>query len=511
MSLVLAVVLCLIAVAVGSLVAWAITRSVWARNLEEYRKEFVEQLQNLLQEKAQLQERATQIPELITKFSDSEKAKSEIAQQASDVRESLVRISSELQSSQEARVQMNQELTAMASSRAALQNDTARAAVHIAELTTALNAERHQFSEKLTLLDDAKDVLSNQFKTLANEIFDAKTERFTEHNRVQVDQILQPLKVQLKDFRDKAEAMHLSDAQQQAALRVELVQMKELNRQMTEEAHGLATALRGQAKMQGNWGELVLENVLERSGLRRDQDYKREVNFHTDSGRQRPDVIVYLPQGKHIVIDAKVSLNAYARYVNSDQGAQRTQALREHVLAVSNRIRELADKSYFELPGLNTPEVVFMFIPIESAFVEALKADESLFQTAIERNVLVATPTTLLTSLNIVRQLWRFEEQNSHTAELAEKAAKVYKKLNTFLQTMQRVGTSLESARTAYSTACGQLYSGKDNLIKQASEFKRLGVSVQVSLPEHLVEKAELELEYLPEVESNGLDSSEDG
>jgi DNA recombination protein RmuC len=497
--------LSLMALVIGILIAWAATRSVWVGKVERVRRALEEQLQSVLIEKVQFEERATQVPTLVSKLVESERTHGEFVEQVSDLRESLSRSSAELKNLFDSRSQLGRELSAATSTREDLQRELSNALVKIAELTTSLEAERRQFPEKLELLDSAKGILSNEFKTIANEIFDTKTEKFTEHNRTQVDQILQPFKTELKDFRDKAEQMHLSDVQQQATLSAELGQMKELNRQMTEEAHGLATALRGQAKMRGNWGELVLENVLERSGLCRDKDYHREVNFNTDSGRQRPDVVVNLPHGKHIVIDAKVSLNAYARYVNAEFDLERAQALREHVLAVSSRIKELADKNYFELPGLNTPEVVFMFIPIESAFVEALRADESLFQTAIERNVLVATPTTLLTSLNIVRQLWRFEDQNAHSAELAEKAGKIYKKLNTFLHTMQDVGTSLERAKAAYGTACGQLYSGKDNLIKQANDFKRLGVSVQTSLPQQFVEKAELELEYLPE------DSGESG
>lgn len=493
--------LCLLSLLTGSLLAWAITRSAWIGNLEEVRRELAAQLQSLLLEKTQLQERAAHVPDLVARLSDSERTRSEISGQLSELRESFGRCSSESKSLFDSRAKLSQELKEVTSSREDLQRALSNASAKIAELATSLEAERRQFPEKLALLDSAKGILSNEFKTIANEIFEAKTVKFTEHNREQVDQILQPFKTDLKAFRDKAEQMHESDVQQQATLSAELGQMKELNRQMTDEAHGLATALRGQAKMRGNWGELVLENVLESSGLRRDKDYRREVNFNTEDGRQRPDVIVYLPQGKHIVIDAKVSLNAYARYVNLEPGLEQAQALREHAQAISSRIKELANKSYFDLPGLNTPEVVFMFIPIESAFVEALRVDESLFQTAIERNVLVATPTTLLTSLNIVRQLWRFEDQNAHSAELAEKAGKIYKKLNTFLKTMQEVGTSLERARSAYGTACGQLYSGKDNLIKQANEFKRLGVSVQTSLPHQFVEKADLELEYIPEGE----------
>lgn len=370
----------------------------------------------------------------------------------------------------------------------------------VATLTQQLDSERTMTQEKLALLEQAKQQLSDQFKALASEILDDKSKKFTELNRTNLDQLLNPLKEKMGEFRAKVEEIHLKDTEQQAALKAELAHMKELNLQMTAEAHGLATALKGDAKKRGNWGELVLGNVLDRSGLREGTDYKREVSFNTEDGRRRPDVIVYLPQAKHLVIDAKVSLNAYTRYVNAEDDLTRQQALHEHVAAVTNRIRELSDRSYFELPGINSPEIVFMFIPIESAFVEALRADESLFQKAIERNVLVATPTTLLTSLNIVRQLWRFEERNAHTAELAERAAKVYKKLATFLANMEDVGKQLDKAKVTFGTAMGQLYSGKDNLIKQVKEFERLGVSIQASLPEELVAKAALELEHVPDL-----------
>ena len=185
--------------------------------------------------------------------------------------------------------------------------------------------------------------------------------------------------------------------------------------------------------------------------------------------------------------------------MNAEDELEREKALKEHVSSVADRIKELADRNYYELPGLNSPEMVFMFIPIESAFVEALKGDESLFQKALEQNVLVATPTTLLTSLNIVRQLWRFEDQNKHTAELADKASKVYDKLRLFVESMDDVGNALDKAKESYQSAYSRLYTGRGNLIKQAGEFKKLGVSVKAELPKHLKEKGELELSHHPE------------
>ena len=247
--------------------------------------------------------------------------------------------------------------------------------------------------------------------------------------------------------------------------------------------------------MQGNWGELMLENVLEKSGLRAGEDYQREVSINTEDGRLRPDAVIYLPQQKHLIVDAKTSLMAYTRYVNSEDETERLTALAEHTQAVRDRINELADKDYYRLPGLNSPEIVIMFIPIESAYVEALKYDDTLYQRAIERHVLVATPTTLLTSLNIVRQLWRFEDQSKHTAELADRADKFYRKLNAFLNSMLDVGKKLDQAKGSYDRAVAQLTDGRGNLIKQASEFKDLGVAVQKELPPELVERAQLELD----------------
>ncbi len=451
-------------------------------------------------ERAQLAERADRVPKLVANLEVANQEISTLKQSMADIREKVGMVNSTIKSQAEHVVQLQQERVTLIERSDLLTRDVNILNMQVSELTTALKAERKQSQEKLQLLIDAREQLSNQFKSLASEILEDKSKRFTEQNQTNIGALLGPLKTQIHEFKAKVEDIHLKDTEQQATLKSELNQLKDLNRQITEEAHGLATALKGQSKMQGNWGEMVLENILDRSGLRSGKEYRREVSFNTETGRSRPDVIVYLPQEKHLIIDSKVSLNAYTRYVNAEGEIERQLALKEHVAAISSRIKELSDRNYFELPGLNSPEMVFMFIPIESAFVEALRADETLFQKAIEQNVLVATPTTLLTSLNIVRQLWRFEEQNAHTAELAERAAKVYKKLSTFLSSMEGVGKQLDKAKESFNTAMMQLYSGKDNLIKQANDFKKLGVAVQATFPEHLLAKAELELEHLPEL-----------
>lgn len=370
------------------------------------------------------------------------------------------------------------------------------------KLKTELDEREASHARELANFEHQKTSLSEQFKLLSNEILEAKTQALQESSKLSLSAVMTPFQQSIDTFKREVQEIHHRETTQQGELRKELESLKALNKQITTEAHELSTALRGQKKLQGNWGELVLENVLDRSGLQKGKDYDREVSFTTEEGRQRPDAVVYLPQGKHLIIDAKVSLNAYTRFVNAEDEGERTIALKEHVQAVGNRIKELADRDYYKLPGLNSPDMVFMFIPIESAFVEALKADETLFQRAIENNVLVATPTTLLTSLNIVRQLWRYEDQNKHTAALASRAEAVFKKLNTFLASFEKIKKGLETATEAYVKAEGQLVSGKGNLVKQVGEFKNLAPAIKAQLPAYFVDKAALEIDFIPTEQS---------
>lgn len=370
------------------------------------------------------------------------------------------------------------------------------------KLKTELDEREASHARELANFEQQKASLSEQFKLLSNEILEAKTQSLQESSKLSLSAVMTPFQQSIDTFKREVQEIHHRETTQQGELRKELESLKALNQQITTEAHELSTALRGQKKLQGNWGELVLENVLDRSGLQLGKDYQREVSITTEEGTQRPDAVVYLPQGKHLIIDAKVSLNAYTRFVNAEDEGERAIALKEHVQAVGSRIKELADRDYYKLPGLNSPDMVFMFIPIESAFVEALKADETLFQKAIENNVLVATPTTLLTSLNIVRQLWRYEDQNKHTAALASRAEGVFKKLNTFLASFEKIKKGLETATEAYVKAEGQLVSGKGNLVKQVGEFKNLAPAIKAQLPAYFADKAALEIDFIP-VEQN--------
>ncbi|MDY7219054.1 DNA recombination protein RmuC [Denitrificimonas sp. JX-1] len=373
---------------------------------------------------------------------------------------------------------------------------------HVSLRSLSAQKEQHLL-EQQQLLKENREQLKLEFEQLAVQIFEARGQALTQSSQQSLEAMLRPFREQIDGFRRKVEDIHHKDAQQQAALQQQLLHLKELNQQMTQEAHELSTALRGQKKTQGNWGELVLENVLERAGLQVGVDFAREVSFTTSAGRQRPDAIVYLPKNKHLIIDAKVSLNAYLRYVNAEDETLRQEALNAHIAAFSARVKELAERDYAALPGVNAPDMVVMFVPIESAFADAVRADESILLRAVEQNILIATPSTLLASLTIIRQLWRFEEQSRSTAELADRASKVYDKLRIFLGSMDGIGSSLERAQEAYRKACDQLVNGRGNLVKQTSEFKQLGVAVKTEIAEQWQERARLELTRVDSDEQN--------
>lgn len=356
-----------------------------------------------------------------------------------------------------------------------------------AKLQTQLEEKQQQFEQQQARL-------KQEFSQLAQDIFEQKNRQFKEQSEQSLSQLLSPFHHDVKAFKTQVEQIQKNESEQRLALKFELQNLQKMNVNLSDQAHQLTQALQGQKKAQGNWGEMILERVLESAGLVSPRDYQREVSIQGEQGRQRPDVVVYLPGEKHLIIDAKTSLGAYSRMVNAENELDREAALKDHLRALRDRMKELSDKDYFKLPGLVTPEVVILFVPIESAYVEAIKADPSLLDEAMKLNLLIATPSTLLSSVQIVRQLWRFAEQNKHSAELARRAELFYNKLNSFLASLQGVGNQLDKAKDSFEKAYSQLYSGRGNLIKQASEFKDLGVMVQKELPETLVERAQLEL-----------------
>ncbi|WEV50262.1 DNA recombination protein RmuC (plasmid) [Acinetobacter sp. ESL0695] len=405
-------------------------------------------------------------------------------------------LSSKFENYENQNIELSGKLQKLETSFAEKSEDYVKVSNELSILQTSLAERERNFNEQISNFTLQKEDLKNEFKSLANDILDAKSISLQETSKIGISAVINPFQQAIDTFKKEVQDIHHRETQQQGELKQELLQLKELNKAITKEAHDLANALKGGKKTQGNWGELILENVLERSGLQPNKDFKREVSVSGETGRLRPDAIVYLPQGKHLIIDAKVSLNDYTIYINSDNESEKQIALSNHVKAVSARINELSSKEYHAIKEFNSPELVFMFIPIESAFVDALKKDDTIFQKALEKNILVATPTTLLTSLNIVRQLWRFEDRNKHTAALANKANDVFQKLRNFLESFKEIKKHLDKANDVYQKSENQLVSGRGNLVKQVNDFKMLAPSIQGELPTDLVEKANLEIGY---------------
>ena len=373
----------------------------------------------------------------------------------------------------------------------------------LSDLKTQLNQEQverqkdqQNLEEKLELLQANKAQLSQEFENLSNKIFEEKNKQFKQTSQEGLSSLLNPFKDQLEGLRKKVDDVYVEESKDRAALKAQIGELHNLNKQITEEAASLARALRGEKKTQGNWGELVLETVLEKSGLRQGEEFTREKSINNDEGtRYRPDVIINLPEDKHIVVDAKVSLNAYTDYINAENDADRIRFLKQHVDAVRIHIKTLADKSYAKLPDVNSPDFVFMFMPIEPAFMIAFEHDDKLFNDAFEQRIVVVTPTTLLASLRTVSSLWSIERQNKSAKQLADQAAKVHDKLVGFVESMEKVGAQLHTVQGTYDKAWSQLKEGRGNLISQAHKFKDLGVRTKKELSSQVTESAELEFE----------------
>jgi len=357
--------------------------------------------------------------------------------------------------------------------------------------------ERQSAAEKLALLEHNRDALKQEFENLANRIFDQKSERFSQQNQSSMDTLLKPFRDQLSDFRQRVETVHTTETRDRQALRSEIKSLQELNRQITEEASNLTRALKGDKKIQGNWGELILERVLERSGLRKGIEYETQGSYRdSDNQLLRPDVVVHLPDSRNLVIDSKVSLMAYQQWVISDEGSARDAALKQHMDAVRNHIRSLSDKDYSQLNGLRSPDFVLLFMPIEPAFVAAFQHDDSLFSEAFERKIIVVTPTTLLATLRTIENIWRYERQSQNARLIAERASAVYDKLRVFVEAMERLGGQLHTAQGSYDSAMNTLTRGRGNLISQANRFVELGVRVKKELPKAVTEQAEVDPEF---------------
>jgi len=363
----------------------------------------------------------------------------------------------------------------------------------LVELRTTVAAERTKFDEKLALLNEARDQLSLQFKTLANEILEEKSKRFAEQNQASLKQILEPLGTRLREFQGKVEEVYVQEGKDRSALAEQVKQLLGLNQQLSQDAHRLTLALTGQAKARGNWGEIILERVLEASGLRKGQEYSvQESHLREDGSRVQPDVIVNLPGSKHLVVDSKVSLIAHSEYVSAADDTAKDIALRKLLASMRSHIKDLSGKNYQSLYGLGSLDCVLMFVPIEPAFLTAISADETLWQDAWQKNILLVSPSTLLFVLRTVAHLWNQEQQTKNAQEIARRGAELYDKFVGFVEELSKVGDKLEQAQSSYKNAIDRLAVGRGNVVRQAEMLKSLGIKPTKSLPPSVTDLSEL-------------------
>ncbi len=353
-----------------------------------------------------------------------------------------------------------------------------------AVLHTRFEDAQRQHGEQIRLLEEAKTALSMQFEHLADRIFEQKTKRFESDSEARLNLLLKPFREQIERFSEQTRTQYMEESKARHLLQDEIARLKQLNERISEDALQLTNALKGESKTQGNWGEIVLERVLESSGLRRGREYEIQGAYKDEQGHLlRPDVVVFLPQERCVVIDSKVSLVAYERFVNSDDPAEKEQALRRHLASVHTHIKELSKKRYESLVGLRSLDFVLLFMPIEGAFHLALEHDGGFFKKAYDARIIVVSPTTLLATLRTVENLWRTEQQQQNARRIAKQAEDMYDKFVLFVEQMQQIGEQLGRTQETWETAMKRLQSGKGNLIRRAEQMKSLGLSPKKSLP----------------------------
>ena len=364
-------------------------------------------------------------------------------------------------------------------------------------LHTRLEQERLAADEKLKLLTEARQSLGEQFQNIANTILEEKSRRFTEQNRDQLNQILTPLNERIHGFGELVQQTYEKESRQRLTLENELKRLQTLNTQLHGDAKALTDALTGtQNKTQGNWGEMILESVLEHSGLQKGREYTVQAASvrQEEDGRTRrlqPDVLVHLPEGKQIVIDSKVSLTAYVRHTQAVDAETAERELAAHIASIRAHVRNLSQKDYTDLEGVNTLDFVFMFVPVEPAYLLALQHDAGLFQECFDKRIMLAGPSTLLATLRTVANLWRNEQQNQNALAIAEEGGRLYDKFVGFVQTLESVGKNMTQAQSQFQAACKQLSQGKGNLVSRAEKLRALGVKAGKRLDKNLVENSQ--------------------
>ncbi|WP_185022019.1 DNA recombination protein RmuC [Pseudomonas fluorescens] len=369
-----------------------------------------------------------------------------------------------------------------------------------ASLNAELREQQESHQQRLNDLQGSRDELRAQFAELAGKIFDEREQRFAETSQQRLGQLLDPLKERIQSFEKRVEESYQAEARERFSLAKELERLQALNLRLSDEATNLTRALKGQ-KTQGNWGELILERVLEHAGLEKGREYQTQVNLKGPDGeRFQPDVIIYLPGDKQVVVDSKVSLTAYQQYVAAEDDTLGQIAIKQHVLSLRSHVKGLAGKDYKRLEGLHSLDFVLLFVPIEAAFSAALQAEPALFQEAFDRNIVIVSPTTLLATLRVIDSLWKQERQSQNAREIAERAGWLYDKFVLFIQDLDEVGNRLQQLDKAYSSARNKLTEGRGNLVSRSEQLKLLGARASKSLPADLLERAMTDVDGLVEL-----------
>ncbi len=355
----------------------------------------------------------------------------------------------------------------------------------VENLEEKLRGERNEV-EKL------QEKFTKEFENLANKILDNKSEKFTKQNKENIDVILKPLQEKIEKFEKRVDDTHKESLTGQAMLRQQIIGLKELNEQMSKEATNLTKALKGDSKIQGNWGELVLEKVLEKSGLEKDREYFVQQSFTTADGKRvLPDVVIHLPDNKRMIIDSKVSLVAYERFVNEEDDEIQVRHLSEHLTSLKRHVDQLSEKNYQDLYEMESPDFVLLFVPIEPAFAIAINKDPSIYNKAFEQNIIIVTPSTLLATLRTIDTMWNNEKQQRNAIEISRQAGALYDKFEGLIKDLTGVGKKMDDAKGDYSNAMNKLFEGRGNLITSVEKLKKMGAKAKKSLPEKIIKRAE--------------------
>ena len=386
---------------------------------------------------------------------------------------------------------LEQQAQVDASSALSLRTERDEALQNAIRLEAELDSERKQGLGRIESLNEAKEALTNQFKNLANEILEDKSKRFTEQNAASLDALLKPLQTKLTEFKEQVSNSYGHEARERHALKSEIERLANLNLRMSDETRSLTQALKGDSKVQGNWGELVLESILESSGLRKGEEYLvQDSHTQADGSRLQPDVVIKLPEGRSLVVDSKVSITAYARHAETTDPAKAEQELAAHIQSLRQHIQGLSGKNYSSLYGVGSVDFVLMFVPIEPAFLLALKTAPNLYQEALSKNIVLVCPSTLMATLRTVAHLWRQDHQNRNALEIAKQCGSLYDKFVGFVDDLEKLGQRLDQAQTSYHEAFNKLKTGKGNLIRTAEKVRELGVKPSKNLAAPLLESS---------------------